>query len=146
MIKDNIYNVVKYLKMIKEIKTMNFESIFSNYQKCNEYKIKSSVNEYLNYITKEPFYVSPSFCDIKTDERISTLNSKFVLFSAPGAAGKSTLAKYISHSFGALYWDLSKMKIGENSFSGSILNAVGADKYSDFIKLRKSNVSHRCFR
>ena len=53
MIKDNIYNVVKYLKMIKEIKTMNFESIFSNYQKCNEYKIKSSVNEYLNYITKE---------------------------------------------------------------------------------------------
>ena len=38
MIKDNIYNVVKYLKMIKEIKTMNFESIFSNYQKCNEYK------------------------------------------------------------------------------------------------------------
>lgn len=134
MIKDNIYNVVKYLKMIKEIKTMNFESIFSNYQKCNVYKIKSSVNEYLNYIAEEPFYVSPSFCDIKTDERISTLNPKFVLFSAPGAAGKSTLAKYISHSFGSLYWDLSKMKIGENSFSGSILNAVGADKYSDFIK------------
>ena len=141
MIRDNGYNVIKYLKSIKEITQMNFESIFGKYQKCKEYNIDNSVKEYLDYITEEPFYVSPSFSDIKTDIRGSTLHPKFVLFSAPGAAGKSSLAKYVSYHFGALYWDLSKIKIGENSFAGSILNAVGADKYSDFIKdLNDGNV------
>lgn len=64
---------------------------------------------------------------------MSTVQPKFILFSAPGATGKSSLAKYLAYKFGALYWNLAKVKIGTNSFAGSILSAVGAVNYSEFI-------------
>ncbi|MGN0710511.1 MAG: hypothetical protein ACI4LO_02030 [Anaerovoracaceae bacterium] len=112
---------------------MIFESIFSTYDKCNKYQLQDEVKEYLHYVEDEPFYISPNFERIKLDTKMSTLKPKFVLFSAPGATGKTTLAKYISYRYNGIYWNLSKMKLGTNSFAGSLLNAVGPSNYSKFI-------------
>lgn len=99
------------------------------------------LEEYLKYINEEPFYVPPTFNDVKTDIKQSTLNPKFLLFSAPGATGKSSLARHIAYQYNGIYWNLAKVKIGTNSFIGSILNAVGATKYSEFINdLNAGNV------
>lgn len=99
-----------------------------------------SVDEYLNYVKEEPFYISPQFKDVQIDKQSSTLNPKFVLFSAPGATGKSTLAKHLSYKLNAIYWNLAKIKLGSNSFSGTILKAVGNENYSNFIAaLNNSN-------
>lgn len=127
------YNIYKYMNSVVGVTKVNLESIICKYDKCKKYTLSPEVADYLRYIEKEPFYISPSFADVKTDKRVSTLNSKFVLFSAPGATGKTALAEHIAYRFDAIYWNLAKVKIGSNSFAGSILNAVGALKYSDFI-------------
>lgn len=127
------YNIKDYVDSIIGGEQMNLDKILDPYKKCKKYSLNSSVSEYLRYIDEEPFYISPFFSDVKTNIKMSTLKPKFVLFSAPGATGKSSLARYIANKFDALYWNLAKVKIGTNSFAGSILNAVGATKYSEFI-------------
>lgn len=127
------YNVKDYVDSITEVKPMVLDGILNPYKKCKKYTLSGDVSEYLRYIEDEPFYIPPSFSDVKTDIKLSTRAPKFVLFSAPGATGKSSLAKHIAHRFDALYWNLAKVKIGTNSFAGSILNAVGAVNYSEFI-------------
>ncbi len=137
----NDYNILKYLESVMEMKLMMLDGILSKYSKCKKYNLSPDVIEYLQYVSDEPFYISPSFADVKTDNRVSTLNPKIILFSAPGATGKSSLAKHISYKYNALYWNLAKLKLGANSFAGSILTAVGPSEYSNFIAdLNKSNV------
>lgn len=65
--------------------------------------------------------------------KLPTKNAKFILFSAPGATGKGKLAYHMSEEYDALYWDLSKIRLGTNSFVGSILSAVGNDNYSSYM-------------
>lgn len=133
MDKYNDYNINKYEKSVIEVEKVTIDAVLKLYSKCKRYTLNDNVSEYLQYIDEKPFYISPSFCDIKTDLRISAWEPKFVLFSAPGATGKSSLAKYIANEFNAIYWNLAKVKIGTNSFAGSILNAVGPANYSEFI-------------
>lgn len=127
------YNICRYLESICEVAKVQLSAIINQNSKCNTYEINHSVSRYLQYIYNAPFFISPSLRDIKTQSNSTSLNSKFVLFSAPGATGKSTLAKHLSYELNALYWDLSKITIGDNSFAGSILNAIGSDKFSQFI-------------
>lgn len=112
---------------------MQLDNILAKYTKGKKYMLKEDVKDYFHYIEDEPFYITPSFEDIKNN-KISALNPKFMLFSAPGATGKSALAQYIAYKYNAIYWNLSKIKLGTNSFDGTILNAVSAPIYSDFIK------------
>lgn len=127
------YNIYKYINQIKEREKMVLEAIMTRYNPCVKYELQTEVLEYLSYVEKEPFYVSPVFESVKTDVAESTLNPKFVLFSAPGATGKSALAKYIAYKYNGIYWDVSKINLGTNSFAGTIIKAVGARNYSQFI-------------
>ena len=127
------YNVKKYIKSIKEVKKMVLEAVLNSYRYCKEYTLSSDVSDYIHYIEQAPFYIQPSISDIRTSVKSPSLNPKFVLFSAPGATGKSSLAKYIANRFNAIYWNLAKVKIGTNSFAGSVLATVGASKYSEFV-------------
>lgn len=127
------YNVNKYINSITRGGEMQLDGIMKAHKKVKKYEIKPTVSEYISYTQTKPFYISPSFTDVKTDLRTSTKNPKFIIFSAPGATGKTSLAKYISYEYNALYWDLSKNKVGDNFFSGSILEAVSSQKFSDFI-------------
>ena len=127
------YNMKKYIDSILEVKQMNLDAVLSGYAKCKKYVLNSDVAEYIHYVDEKPFYIPPSISDVKTNNKSSSLNPKFVLFSAPGATGKSSLAKYVANKFDAIYWNLAKVKIGTNSFAGSILTAVGASKYSEFV-------------
>ena len=141
MRKDVCYNVFKYIKRIKGVGHMTIEGILGSFTICKKYEINKEAAEYMEYIEEEPFYIPPTFNDVKTDTRISTLNPKFILFSAPGATGKSSLAKYISNKYQTIYWNLAKIKLGTNSFDGSILKAIGSQQYSNFIAdLNSANV------
>ena len=133
MIKYVDYNIKNYVDSIIGVKQMILDGILNPYKKCKTYSLSTEVSEYLRYIEEEPFYIPPSFSDIRTNHKVSTVEPKFILFSAPGATGKSSLAKHIAYRFSAIYWNLAKVKIGTNSFAGSILNAVGAARYSEFI-------------
>ena len=135
------YNVNMFIYNEIEVSHMTLDNILSQYHPCKRYELNASVANYLKYIEAEPFYIPPTFNDVKPDPRISTVNPKFILFSAPGATGKSALAKYIANKYTAPLWDLSKLTVGTNSFAGSVLSAVGAANYSSFIgDLNSGNV------
>ena len=127
------YNIDKYIKNIWEIKNMVLEGIMTGYGRCKKYEISKEVQDYLYYLEKQPFYIAPQFSMVKTNSKQSTLNPQLVLFSAPGATGKTALAEHLAYTYGALYWNLAKLKLGTNSFVGSVVKAVGAQRYSSFI-------------
>lgn len=78
-------------------------------------------------------YVEPNF-----SESTSNNAAKFILFSAPGATGKSALAKHVCHSRNGIYWDLPDNKVAEFSFQGAISEAVGFANISRFIESLKN--------
>ena len=88
---------------------MVLEGIMTGYSKCKKYEIGKEVIEYLHYVEKQPFYVAPQFSMIKTTSKLSTRYPQLVLFSAPGATGKTALAEYLAYTYGALYWNLAKL-------------------------------------
>jgi len=49
-----------------------------------------------------------------------------IIISAPGAVGKTALAQYIGARKNCFFWDLSKLKLGDNSFVGTIAQCFGA--------------------
>lgn len=127
------YNVPKYINSLGRRTQMTIEGILSQLNICKTYSLSEAVSPYMYYVEQKPFYVPSEITDIKTNLRISTVNPKFVLFSAPGATGKTALANHIAYAKKAIYWDLAKFKIGTNSFFGTILKGVGSKKYSEFI-------------
>ena len=91
----------------------------------------------IRYINKEEYtqdvysYVEPEFHE---SYHKSEFSPRFILFSAPGATGKSALAKHICYKKNGIYWDLPENKIAEYSFQGAISKAVGFGEMSNFIK------------
>lgn len=57
-----------------------------------------------------------------------------LIVSAPGAVGKSTLAKYIASAHGAAYWDLSRIELGDSTFIGTIASAFGDEELSGVLR------------
>ena len=76
------YNENSFLYSWKEDVKVTLDTILQSLGACKRYTISSDVSNYLTYIDDEVFYVSPSFEQVKTDNKISTLNPHFILFSA----------------------------------------------------------------
>ena len=76
---------------------------------------------------EEQFYVKPA-----VNEQFATESCKLILFSAPGATGKSALASYIARTKHALLWDLAKERIANHSLSGMLVEALGIKSFSQF--------------
>ncbi len=65
-------------------------------------------------------------------------SASIVLVSAPGAVGKTTLARHIAHATGALYVDLAKADpVGANTLAGGL---VKSDLYSEWENYRTTAV------
>lgn len=86
-----------------------------------------SEKEYSDFVYK---YIEPQFYECDSP---NLPNPKFILFSAPGATGKTALAMHICKEYHGIYWDLPENKVAEYSFSGAIAEAVGYENLSDFI-------------
>ncbi len=116
--------------------TMNLEGILSTIQvKDNKFNFNQDYPT-IRYITKEEYtedvykYTEPIFNDASS----SSYNVKFILFSAPGATGKTALAKHICYKKNGVYWDLPDNKVAEYSFEGAISKAVGFSHISSFVE------------
>lgn len=97
---------------------MKLDEALKSIQKCVPPEFENDSN--LQLIREQDFYYPPSLKQICADE-----NSRFILFSAPGAVGKTSLAKYIAYHYNALYWDVSKHQVWGTAFAGEIAHAVG---------------------
>lgn len=123
-----MYN--KYHKIFVDNKrgvTMTIESIFTHINDKYDINLLPERHKSINLIEERPFYVSPVFKEHNNDT-----GARIVLFSAPGATGKSALAKHIAHRYSSLYWNLADIHLGETSFFGTLITAIGATEYSSY--------------
>ena len=132
----------KLNKMNGKAHIMNLGSILSSVKLSeNSFNLNDSFKT-IRYISEEEYsenvhkYVEPMFTETTHSPNIHS--PRFILFSAPGATGKTALAKYICYSKHGIYWDLPDSKVAEFSLQGAIQNAVGAEYLSDFYKSIKS--------
>lgn len=118
-------------------KNMSLEGIISKLEYCKDLQLLQEKHDSISLIEKDVFYIEPIFKVFKEN-----INAKFILFSAPGATGKTALAEYLAHKMNGVYWDLSHIKLGENSLHGTLARALGYDKIPEFIsKLKNGNAT-----
>lgn len=124
-------------KIKKGYSTMGLANILSSINKTENIFSLNEDYQTIRYITQKEYkekvyeYVEPKFCECETN---NSSNPRFILFSAPGATGKTALAKYICYSKNGIYWDLPDNKVAEYSFNGAISKAVGYSNMSNFIE------------
>lgn len=130
------YNEFSYIDSICKGDTpMTLNSILERHSypaQCKRYTLTGKTSAYLNYIEKSPFFISSELNLVKESGQDTT--PSLIIMSAPGAVGKSTLAKYLAASVNALYWDLSELTIGTDTFQGSIVSAVGPAQLGSFMQ------------
>lgn len=116
---------------------VTLDSILSGIDKKERSFLLNSGDTTIKYIDDSEYkkdvysYVEPEFHESIYNPGKTP---RFIIFSAPGATGKSALAKHICYSRNGIYWDLPNNKVAEYSFQGAISEAVGYDSMSDFIK------------
>lgn len=125
-------------KYIKEV-NMNLDTIFNKINKKNRIFLLNPKFSTIRYINEEEYnnevyeYVEPIFYE-ESGSEYKENSPKFIIISAPGATGKTALAKHICYTYNGIYWDLPDTKVAEYSFQGTIMQAVGSDKISSFIQ------------
>ena len=130
----DIYNKIMYNKYHKIFMrkqrglVMTIESIFTHIKDSYNICPLDKAHKSIGLIDDKPFYVSPTFSEYNNDS-----SPRIVLFSAPGATGKSALAKHIAYKYSSLYWNLADIHLGEKTFSGTLISALGATEYSTYI-------------
>ena len=78
--------------------------------------LKTGHDKSINKVVQPEDIVRPPLIPEKLD-----LNKPIIIISAPGAVGKSTLAKYIAHQQKSYLWNLGEIeKIGTNTFDGTL--------------------------
>ena len=85
-------------------------------------QIVEKEHDAIKMITESPIYIPPLFKEIREIGQ-----TPYILISAPGAVGKTTLAQYLAHTKKAFYWDLSKLKLGDGSFLGVLAEYFGSE-------------------
>lgn len=107
---------------------MTIDSIFRDYKSTTKFELKDDKDISISLIREEPFYIVPLVVDLDINKE-----SKIIVISAPGATGKSSLAKYLAYRFSSLYWNLADITLGDNSFVGTIVRSIGSESYSEYI-------------
>ena len=89
----------------KEDIYMNLDSVLEKMGTTQKIQLLDNHPSSVSVSPFSKFYIKPTLKDINIAK-----DPKMLLFSAPGATGKSALAQHISRSKNALLWDLSKEK------------------------------------
>lgn len=131
MIAERLYNRLRTLaNKERHNMYMDLDIILKSQMGCGtDLTLVDTAPEAVTLVQENPFYIKPVITDI--DEQTRS-DSKVLLFSAPGATGKSALARYISYQKKALLWDLSKDKIANHGFTGMLVDSIGPDVFSSF--------------
>jgi hypothetical protein len=79
----------------------------------------------------DPSFLRPPLRIVEGGEEIWP---PLILISAPGAVGKTAFAKYIASQKGYFLWDLGHLKLGDNSFVGTVAQCFGAANLQSILK------------
>lgn len=120
------YNIIKSNREREEL-SVHLDFVLGRMGNGSSFTLQPGHSEAVSIEEKDEFYIVPTLKD-----NVQEKDSKLILFSAPGATGKSALARYISRKKNALLWDLSQYPIANHSYSGMLVEALGAKGFSSF--------------
>jgi hypothetical protein len=116
---------------------IEINSVIKRVWDCANYDIISVKSDSIDKIRARPVFIYPKLKVIK-EETVCPI----IIISAPGAVGKTTFAKYFAFEKKAYYWDLSKLKLGDNTFIGTLASTFGAKNLSKILSdISEGNVS-----
>lgn len=111
-------------------KLRNIQHVIKKYRgdidEVAEYRLCSDTHKSIELV-KDTFYIDTELKVIDENEKAA-----FLVISAPGATGKSALARYIAKEYKSIYWDVSKITLGEKTLNGVLVDALGAGRYSSY--------------
>lgn len=111
-------------------KLRNIQHVIKKYRgdidEVAEYRLCSDTHKSIELV-KDTFYIDIELKVIDENEKAA-----FLVISAPGATGKSALARYIAKEYKSIYWDVSKITLGEKTLNGVLVDALGAGRYSSY--------------
>jgi hypothetical protein len=79
---------------------------------------------------EETRYIQP---DYHVPDEQEVKSSPYLVISAPGAVGKSAFGNHLKRAKNAMLWNLAKLRLGSNTFIGSVLQAVGPSQLPEFL-------------
>lgn len=81
--------------------------------------------------SEESPYIQP---DYRVPDEQKVKSSPYLVISAPGAVGKSAFGHHLKKAKNAMLWNLAKLRLGSNTFIGSVLQAVGSAQLPAFLE------------
>ena len=101
-----------------------FGQLLGRLPNCDSFDLAEAVRAGVSYVIREtPMFVPPNLSDI--EEANESDLPQVLIVSAPGAVGKSTLAKGIAYEKGALLWDLAAApEVAGGSLNGMLFDAL----------------------
>jgi hypothetical protein len=98
--------------------------LLDNLPVCSRLPLLVSAHPAIIQPEQNPNFVAPPL-KITNGDPLSDQRHPFILISAPGAVGKSTLASHIAANRATALWDLSRLALGDNTFIGTLASAFG---------------------
>ena len=80
--------------------------------------------------SEESRYIQPDY-HVPDEQQVKS--SPYLIISAPGAVGKSAFGHHLKKAKNAMLWNLAKLRLGSNTFIGSVLQAVGTAQLPAFL-------------
>lgn len=110
--------------------TMTLEQFLRLLPAARKLEIAVAPSEYARHGIEDPApfpaFVPPTLKRVSEEEATPSV----LLVSAPGAVGKTTLAREIARSTGSPLWHLGQVNVGHEFLSGAIARAFGDGEYS----------------
>ena len=112
----------------------SFNKLLCQLPDCDKFTINSPLPDGVSYIDNgTPTFIPPDLTDFVGG--IGEGHIQVLIVSAPGAVGKSTLARQIAYEKAALVWDLaSAPEVGGGSLNGTIGKSFGMGSAQDFLE------------
>ena len=110
----------------------SFEQLLASLPDCDRFPTSDTLPTGVSYINEEmPKFVHPYLTDVVVGDSEAT--PQILIVSAPGAVGKSTLARRIAFEKRALLWDLALApEVGSGSLDGTIFKSLSTGLAEDF--------------
>lgn len=101
-----------------------FEKLLEKLPFCDRFTLNDVPPEGISYVGIEPTqFVPPNLTTVESAPRSEPV--QVLIVSAPGAVGKSTLARQVAYRKGALLWDLALAhEVGSGSLEGMLTRTI----------------------
>lgn len=113
-----------------EMNTIESETLYEHLPLGSDETLKGDAPNAIGIAEKDHYFVEPT---LRTEETIPPWKAPISIISAPGAVGKSALAKNISARGSVYLWDLARLNLGLGSFMGIIAESFGADRLEPIV-------------